>query len=179
MGIFIPAPQLQQLAHQQVGAEAAQDKGRKQQKIRGDGQPEDELQRDAEQPVERRQGVKGQVDVDRVEHPAAVEEVGVELVDQPQLDPPEVPRQRRIVDAVAGDVRGEVRGQRPGEGQRQQRIYRQGQAGTLPAAPEPGARHQGAVVLSGGAAGVPAGVTSGVASEVASDGISVGAGPME
>jgi hypothetical protein len=149
------------LVHQQICAKPAEHKGREQQQVVGDSQPRYQLQRDAQEPIERCQCVKGQVDVHGVEHPAAMKQVGIELVDQPQLDPPEVPCQCGIVNAIAGDMGSKVRGKRPGEAQRQQRVDCQRQAGALPTPRKQGWTHYGAGVFPGVLAGaVPAGVAS-------------------
>ncbi len=76
---------------------------------------------DRQQAVEHREGVEGQVDADGVEHPLAEE--GVELVvDEAEFEPPQVPGQRGVVDAVAGDVRGEVGDQRVSQRQAEQGV---------------------------------------------------------
>lgn len=110
------------IEHEQICAKCTQHKRRKQEQIIGDDQRRAELQRRAEQSIQRGQRVKRQVDLNRMEHPIDVEDVKVGLRHQPFFDPPEVPRQRRVIDAVARGVGGEMGGQGPGEKKGQQAV---------------------------------------------------------
>jgi hypothetical protein len=65
------------------------------------------LQRDAEQAVENGQGVERQVDTHRPELPADLKGI-LRLIQERVSDPPEIPGERGVVDAVAGHVADEV-----------------------------------------------------------------------
>jgi len=79
------------------------------------------LKWDTQKAVERCEGVEGEINLDRMEHPIHMKDVKVELIDEAEFDPPEVPGQGRIIDTVTWHMSGEVAGQRPSQGEGQSR----------------------------------------------------------
>ena len=117
---FLVSPS-QKIQREQVRPKPTEHKRRQQQQVVRRDHAERGDERDAEHPVEHRQRVEGQVDADRPELPGGDERV-LRQIHQRVLDPPQIPGEGGIVDAIAGHVRGEVRDQRPGEDETEQKI---------------------------------------------------------
>ena len=111
---FVLRHELQKVARQQERTVAAQQKGGEKHKIAGCHQPHDRLQRHGQETVQEGQRVKGQVDAEGVKQIITVKGVGAQL-EKSMLDPPQIPSQWWIIDAVARHVRAEMGCQRPGK----------------------------------------------------------------
>jgi len=110
----VPAGATQELARQQIAAQPAEGERGQEEKVVCGHQAEDHLEWDAQHPVEQGERVEREVDADGPELPAAVEGI-LGPVNERVLDPPQVPRQRRVVDSIARHVGQEVRGHGPGQ----------------------------------------------------------------
>ena len=111
----------EEMISQQESAIATEDKRRQQQQVAGWHKAQQALPGDGEQAVEDRQRVESQVDAQGVEKIITGKGV-LPQAEESILDPPQVPGQGRVVDAVARHVAAKMRHQRPGQGQGQERI---------------------------------------------------------